>query len=165
VPDGPGMKYCRLEELIVETVKEAGAPHISFNPLTERVCIKQITRVLKDARHDLPEVDIRALVQEVHCDLRNAIQAVQLRLLGQWQAAKGAGSKGPRSKQAATPAASVEMHSRDMGLNFFHALGKILYNKRFNSSGEEIKMGQLCAFLRSCLPYMPAGLSIGMWTP
>ena len=148
VSDGPGTKHCRLEELIVETVKEAGAPHISFNPLTERVCIKEVSRVLKDARHDVPEADVRALVLEVHCDLRNAIQALQLRLVGQRRKAKGAASKGSKGKKAAAGSAAsgiADMHSRDMGLNFFHALGKILYNKRFNSRGELIKVGEQCA--------------------
>ena len=100
--------------------------------------------MLKDARHDVPEADVRALVLEVHCDLRNAIQALQVRLVGQRRKAKGAASKGTKSKKAAAGKAAsgiVDMHSRDMGLNFFHALGKILYNKRFNSLGEQIKVG------------------------
>lgn len=144
VGDGPGAKFCRLEELILDTVKQAGAPHIAFNPLTERMCIKEITRLLKDARHALPEADIRALVQEVHCDLRNTIQALQLRLVGVKRKALGAGSKVTKSKANAGSASRIDMHSRDMSLNFFHALGKILYNKRFSSLGEEIKPGQQC---------------------
>jgi hypothetical protein len=146
------MKFCRLEELVVEAVKEAGAPHISFNPFTERMCIKEATRVLKDASYELPEADIRALVQEVHCDLRNAIQALQLRVLGQRHRTKGTGS---RARKLVGTATAVEAQSRDAGLNFFHALGKILYNKRFNSRGEEIRVGQQCAsprcFLMLCV--------------
>lgn len=129
---------------MVGTVRDAGAPHVSFNPLTERVCVKEANRILKAARYDLPEADVRGLVQEVHCDLRNTIQALQLRLVGQRPKSKGAGAKASKIQTAA----AVEMHSRDMGLNFFHALGRILYNKRFNALGELIKAGEQCAPLR-----------------
>lgn len=64
-------------------------------------------------------------MQESQCDLHNAIQALQLQT---------AGEIGLTSTKGKSTSLSGErgdsQHTRDMGLPIFHALGKILYNKR-----------------------------------
>jgi hypothetical protein len=132
------MRFRNVEQMIVETVKEAGGTHIAFNPFTERVCVKEALRIVKEARGTIQEAEVRAIVQDVHCDLRNAIQALQLHLVGQRHKAVGTRQRGSAACGATCNSLS-EKHARDMGLSLFHALGKILYNKRVNKSGQEIK--------------------------
>lgn len=129
-----------MEQMVVETAKQAGATHITFNPLTERVCLREASRVVKEARQALQESEIRAVVQDVHCDLRNAIQALQLHLAGQKQ--KGGRGKSSSARRGHHQGTIGEKHWRDMGLSIFHALGKILYNKRLNKEGKEVQLQQ-----------------------
>eukprot|EP00892_Ulva_mutabilis_P009836 jgi/Ulvmu1/7224/UM035_0010.1 len=125
VPSGTQHRTQSIEQLIVETATNCGAVHIAFNPITARACMRELKRVAKAERLTTSDMELEMLVEESHCDLRNALQALQLRAIGQNRL---------RGVKSQPPSKVSDKHenrqARDLGLSLFHALGKILYNKK-----------------------------------
>jgi hypothetical protein len=139
---GHGPKRFRnVEHMIVDTLEAAGAAHIHFNPLTERACAKELKRIARAERVMVNDSTLISILHASQCDLFNAIQSLSLHAVGVGRAyTRSRGS----SKHAAGGSAShkiKENQARDIGLNLFHALGKILYNKRFGIDGERVLPG------------------------
>ena len=109
----------------MEIATQNGAVHIPFNPLTSRTCIRELKRIAKAERLTKSDAEIEALVSEAQNDLHNAVQGLQLQAVGDKLRRHVTGP--PKSKESGK---SGELQRRDMGLPIFHALGKILYNKR-----------------------------------
>lgn len=129
--------------MIVETLADAGAEHIRFNPLTSRVCIKELKRIAAEEKLAVNDATLAAIVESSHCDLFNAIQALRIHLLGAAVRATGLGkgakgSGGRKGGKGDKSNVAEGRQVRDMGLDLFHALGKILHNKRFNAAGERV---------------------------
>jgi DNA polymerase III delta prime subunit len=143
-----------MEHMIVDTLKDAGASHIEFNPLTLRACVKQLKRIASAEGMTISDEALAAIAESSRCDLFNAIQSMRLHLLGadvkRTQLGKGT-KKASKSLRDEKTLASARQE-RDMGLHLFHALGKILYNKRFDASGKQVTAPARCAAaaLRQC---------------
>lgn len=122
--------------MIVDTLEAASAAHIRFNPLTERTCLRELKRIAKAEALTVPDAELSAIVQAARCDLHNAIQSLALHAVGAKR------SVGPKRGKAAASKSSGEGRARDIGLNLFHALGKILYNKRLTAEGDFVRRGR-----------------------
>lgn len=117
----------------MDTATRNGAVHIPFNPITARSCLRELRRIAKAEKLNKSDSEIEALVVEAQCDLHNAIQGLQLQAMG--------GNARNHAKVNCDGKYDQQQH-RDMGLPIFHALGKILYNKRGDTEGTD----EGCAF-------------------
>lgn len=144
---GPGQKRFRnLAHMITETLTAAGVQHIAFNQITPRNCVKELKRIAAAEGISITDETLNALVKSSQQDLFNAIQSLRMHVLGTGVsgavlAPGGARSKGARKAAKQAGRADPKRQQRDMGLDIFHALGKILYNKRYNAAGEVVSRG------------------------
>jgi hypothetical protein len=121
-------------------LEDAGAAHIAFNPATKAELSKALLRVAAAEGAALPATAATALAEAARGDIRAAIGSLQLRCAGGGRAAgaaagAGAGKKrkaagGGGSAAGAAGGAGAATWARDDTLSLFHALGKLLYNKR-----------------------------------
>jgi cell cycle checkpoint protein len=131
----------------IACLEEAGAAHIPFNAATKAEVAKALLRVAAAERVPLPQAAAAAIAEAARGDVRAAIGALQLRCAGgggggggadaagskkrRKGAAGGAGGGGAGGAGGAAPAkADAAAWARDDTLSLFHALGKLLYNKR-----------------------------------
>jgi DNA polymerase III delta prime subunit len=152
---GRGHKRFRnLEHMIADTLVKAGAEHIRFNPLTSRACVKVLQHIAGAEGAAASDACLSSIVQSSQCDLFHAIQALRMHVLGQGvqQAAIGRRKRGRGAVRAGTQDLQHNQQTRDMSLDLFHALGKILYNKRYDASGELVQAGARCAPRLDSLP-------------
>jgi cell cycle checkpoint protein len=123
-------------------LEDAGAAHIAFNPATRAEVCKALARVAAAEGAPLPAAHAAALAEAARGDIRAAIGALQLRCAGGGRAAgagAGAGAAAGKKRKAAgggaanggaASGAGAATWARDDTLSLFHALGKLLYNKR-----------------------------------
>ena len=144
--DGVGQSNARGGELMNREVRgvmeSAGAICVNFNPVTSAAMTKAAMRVCEAERFDIPKSDIDALVQASHGDVRSAMQALEFWCYGKHVTFSAASSKTkskrkrePKQAPTAEAIARAQVSSRDQGLGLFHALGKMLYNKRDEDRG------------------------------
>jgi DNA polymerase III delta prime subunit len=129
-----------MEHLIIDTLERAGAQHIRFNALTANVCSRELQRVAKAEGMALGEDDASRLVEASRCDLASAISALQLQAMGR-SPSKATGNTSKKRKKTDAVGNATAWHERDLGLSLFHALGKILHNKRFDENGDRVLPG------------------------
>lgn len=126
------------------------ATTISFNPFTALGIAKALKAVLEKERLALPDAEVTAIAEGANGDLHNAIATLQFVCTGAAPAAapakgrgKAAAPRGTKRKAAGSKAAGTAAAAegedrsargafalRDSSLSLFHALGKLLYNKR-----------------------------------
>ena len=135
--------------MISDSLEAAGAVHLQFNPLTARVCTKELKRIAAAEHAAVPDSVLSSIVESSHCDLFNAIQALRMHLLGAVVARAGIGQsrKAPKGKTEGKGSGGSERLARDAGLDLFHALGKILYNKRYDATGALVRAPARCTAL------------------
>ena len=137
--------------MIIETLIGAGVQHIRFNALTQRACVKELKRIATAEGISIADDTLATIAESSHCDMFNAIQTLRVHVLGTGlrgaALAKGSSGRGRGAKKTTKQAAQADSgrQFRDQGLDLFHALGKILYNKRFNAAGERVQHGPRCA--------------------
>lgn len=130
-----------LHKDLLAAINAAGAGQISFNPVTKPNIQKALQQVSLQAGFSMPADTLTSIADSANGDLRNAIETLQLAAAGasiDTQAVKGQKGKAKRGKKAkAQPSAAAAAASntlpsfgKDTGFALFHALGKILYNKR-----------------------------------
>lgn len=123
-----------------------GSQAISFNPVPPTSIAKHLNQIAAQRGLNIDSAAISSIAQMADGDLRNAVLTLQVTCMGKAYAAaasskapgksrakKGAGSKRDRAGSAAAAqqtAAALAAAQRDIGLNLFHFLGKVLYNKR-----------------------------------
>ncbi|KAK9832070.1 hypothetical protein WJX81_003996 [Elliptochloris bilobata] len=135
---------------LAEAVAAAGAVRIAFNPLTPAFVAKALARVAEAEGLPLAPEAAKALAERCAGDLRAAMEALQLAATGapppppQRKATGARGKSRSRGKAKAEGSAGeaaftallrVADGGRDIGLGPFHALGKLLYNKRLDPEG------------------------------
>lgn len=137
-----------LQDLIAE-LEAARAASISFNPITALSAAKALRAVLAREGLVLPEAELAAICEQAGGDLRNALNTLQFVCTGQAPAdgprpasrprpgtkRKAASDGSAAEAQAAAARARVAFAGRDGMLSLFHALGKLLYNKRKPEAG------------------------------
>lgn len=127
------------------------ATTVSLNPFTPLNIAKALRSILERERRVLPESDIVALSEQANGDLHNAIGTLQFVCTGAdpvvaapapGKQQKGRGTKrkapaagggdevGGQGSKVGGQASKVGYALRDNTLSLFHALGKLLYNKR-----------------------------------
>lgn len=129
------------------------ATTISFNPFTPLNIAKALRGILEKERRVLAEPDIQAIAEQSNGDLFNAISTLQFVCTGvapagaAAPAARGRGRGTKRKAAGGSSAAGAAGESgigresqvgyalRDRTLTLFHALGKLLYNKRQEHGG------------------------------
>jgi DNA polymerase III delta prime subunit len=157
---GKGQRRFRnLEHMIIETLSDAGATHVSFNPLTQRTCIKQLKRIANAEGLAISDEALSAITESSRCDLYNSIQSLWMHAVGmeKKRGLLGKAARGTKGKKAKDEKAlGSSRQQRDMGLHLFHALGKILYNKRFSAAGEQVPVGARCDAALCLCAYMHA---------
>eukprot|EP00887_Chlorella_sp_A99_P000359 scaffold13.g359.t1 len=132
-----------LHKDLVAVPEAAQAASISFNPITALNTAKALRAVLERERLSLPDAEVMAIAELANGDLRNALNTLQFVCTGQAAAPakappkRGAKRKAAGGRDAAAAAAvagaartQVAFAGRDSMLSLFHALGKLLYNKR-----------------------------------
>jgi hypothetical protein len=134
-----------LQELI-SVLEKHDASAIHFNAFTLLNIAKALRAILQNERRSLPEPDLLAVAEQANGDLYNAISTLQFVCTGAAAApppakpARGRGGKrkapaaaasgGAEAASGERQASGVGYASRDSSLSLFHALGKLLYNKR-----------------------------------
>ncbi|KAL4422561.1 hypothetical protein ABPG75_008758 [Micractinium tetrahymenae] len=146
-----------LHKELVAVLEAHRATTISFNPLTPTMIAKALRGILERQRRVLPEADVLAIAEQSQGDLFNAISTLQFVCTGMAPApaaakaapkARGRGAKrkadagsGAGKAAAAAEGAAAEARVgyavRDSTLSLFHALGKLLYNKRLEPGSSQ----------------------------
>ncbi len=131
---------------MLSALESMGSQAISFNPVPPTSIAKHLNQIAAQRSLNIDSAAISSIAQTADGDLRNAVLTLQVMCMGKAyagaasskapgksRAKKGAGSKRDRAGSAAAAqqtAAALAAAQRDMGLNLFHFLGKVLYNKR-----------------------------------
>ena len=128
---------------LIAVLEAQRATTVSLNPFTPLNIAKALRGILERERRALAEADVVALAEQANGDLHNAIGTLQFVCTGAAAAAavppaklKGRGAKRKAPAPAAGAAEGGQQQSkvayalRDNTLSLFHALGKLLYNKR-----------------------------------
>ena len=118
-------------------LEDAGAAHIAVNPATKSELAKAVMRIAVAEGTPVTQAAAGALADSARGDIRAAVAALQMRLVGA-ASGSGAGGGGGRKRgrgaekgaTAADKGAAAAWGARDDTLSLFHALGKLLYNKR-----------------------------------
>ncbi|KAK9814703.1 hypothetical protein WJX72_010168 [[Myrmecia] bisecta] len=127
-----------LHKELMGVLDAAGAAHISFNPFTTPNISKALTRIAAEEGYSLASADVAGMADSAGGDLHNAVATLQLVCTGKagrpaapGNAAKKGKGRGRKTK-AAEPESTLQSSgvARDQSLTIFHALGKVLYNKR-----------------------------------
>ncbi|KAL4424733.1 hypothetical protein ABPG77_000076 [Micractinium sp. CCAP 211/92] len=142
-----------LHKELVAVLEAHQAATISFNPLTPTMIAKALRGILERERRALPEADVLAIAEQSQGDLFNAISTLQFICTGVAPTAtaaraapKSRGRGAKRKADAGTAAASaggaegeprLGYALRDSTLSLFHALGKLLYNKRLEPGSSQ----------------------------
>mmetsp|Transcript_17563 Transcript_17563/g.52740 ORF Transcript_17563/g.52740 Transcript_17563/m.52740 type:complete len:844 (-) Transcript_17563:602-3133(-) len=132
-----------LHKDLLAALEGCGVERMRFNPITTAAAAKCLTAIAAAECRELPALEAKQLAADSAGDLRNAISMLQLLLCGTvpvdaLKSKKGAAAKRKRGKAAGTeaPPRSTAFTGRDAGLTLFHALGKLLYNKRVEDGPE-----------------------------
>lgn len=145
---GPGRMIQDLELAL----EHGGATKIVFNPLTSKSIMKTLTKIWTAEYHSLPPEWLSYISESSEGDLRHAINSLQFYCLSQASDNWDQGSfeypglpkvKSKKHKQKKVAQSSILSSSfpeltdnvkssmgRDGILSIFHALGKVLHNKR-----------------------------------
>ncbi|CAD7701129.1 unnamed protein product [Ostreobium quekettii] len=134
---------------VLEALQRLGVPHIHFNPVTQPNAVKAMERILDIEGMTVEKQVLRHILAGAKGDLKNAVHTLQVAVTG-LKPDYGGRRKAKRKKGCQMGVLHMEVDrlasiQRDAQLSVFHALGKILYNKRENDKGGSA----LCA--RTCL--------------
>ena len=162
-PAGTGLTARR----IVAAMEAAGAATVAFNPATAPKLVRALAAVATAERVAVDDAELAAIATAAEGDVRCAIASLQMFAAGRGGTAgaragaeaggeprsgkrkapagarRGAAADGDggsaRSDPATGPrdATAADGARRDRGLSVFHALGKILYNKRDDVGEDE----------------------------
>jgi hypothetical protein len=132
-----------LHKDVVALLDSLGAATITFNPITTNALSKALMALAAAEGVDLPQPAAAAIAQAADGDLRNAMQNLQVYSGCAAKAAPAAPAKGGRKRAAAGAARGkaaaadegqqqrlAAQVGRDQRLSLYHALGKLLHNKR-----------------------------------
>ncbi|KAL6766823.1 hypothetical protein ACKKBG_A37505 [Auxenochlorella protothecoides x Auxenochlorella symbiontica] len=158
---GPGAasETTGLPRALSVELATAGVPSLSLNPITAANCLKVLRQVLQRQGSSLAEEQLRSVAESCGGDLSNALATLRFCMLGASccppatapapaQLKRKRGSRGAAIRAAAVaapppgPQPSALGAARDASLGTFHALGKVLYNRR-DAAGEEGERGPL----------------------
>ena len=142
--------YFPLPQELVAVLEARRATTIFFNPFTPANTAKALHAILAHERRALPDADVAAIAEQCGGDLHNAISTLQFVCTGAAVAApaprgRGGVTKGKAAAGGATAGVGgsggagergVGYALRDSTLSLFHALGKLLYNKRLDSGAD-----------------------------
>ncbi|ORX92916.1 Rad17-domain-containing protein [Basidiobolus meristosporus CBS 931.73] len=115
---------------------------ISFNPIAPTFLKKALKQIVdleySQSQQQLTAKDVEAIVAQSNGDIRNALNGLQFLCLGD-HIPEAIGplvknSKGKAKFDKSKDPNSVPLFSKESNLNLFHAIGKILYNKRVDHS-------------------------------
>ncbi|DBA67986.1 TPA: hypothetical protein ACH3X2_014019 [Trebouxia sp. C0005] len=131
-----------LHKELLAAINAAGAAHISFNAVTKANMDKALQQACAESGIQVPGEVVTGIADSASGDLRNGLQTLQLAAVGlplqgtgiktsKAQAKRGKKNKAEAAVSAATATSGSQVScGKDTGLALFHALGKILYNKR-----------------------------------
>lgn len=150
-----GLSFAKSKDLAMMLESKA-SKIIQFNPVTELKISKILTHILEAEDCSAPpNLSVEKIARDADGDLRHAISTLQFVCLGMQKTKnaiikKGSAGKKRRKKEsecqvgsdlygtaATVPSTLDRMISRDHSLNMFHALGKLLYNKRCRGHSNE----------------------------
>ncbi|CAK0786199.1 hypothetical protein CVIRNUC_009412 [Coccomyxa viridis] len=125
----------------IQTALEAsGVAHISCNPITANNAAKALLRAAEAEQMPLSKEQAQSIAEAASGDLRNAMKMLQLLALGHSPAEAVSRPRKKRNKKAKLGGAGMRIPDldveRDTRLDSFHAIGKLLYNKRDASSSQ-----------------------------
>jgi hypothetical protein len=164
----PSPEPPRLQDILA-AVDSLGCQTISFNPVPPTSITKHLKAIAAQRGLSADPATLASVAQAADGDLRSAVLTMQMMFTGRGgtggggggaaaaagaiqRAKRGAGGAGKRGRaaaqdgaQAAATAASLAAAHKDMGLNLFHFLGRVLYNKREGDEGEEEGAGAAAA--------------------
>lgn len=131
-----------LHKDLIRGLEGCGIRQLHLNPITTAAVAKCLSGIAAAECQELSAAEAKQLAAESGGDLRSAVAMLQLRLCGTAPVAALKGKKGTKAKrkrgaataEAASAPRSTALSARDSGLSLFHALGKLLYNKRLNDS-------------------------------
>uniref|UniRef100_A0A061QSZ1 Cell cycle checkpoint protein n=1 Tax=Tetraselmis sp. GSL018 TaxID=582737 RepID=A0A061QSZ1_9CHLO len=163
-----------LHKELLSALDEAGIHVVSLNPITSRNAAKALRGIARKMGIVLAERSAAEMAEASGGDLRNAIESLQLHLLGHRQLREPSGAEvgrpgAKRRRAAAGAAVSIDrggaaVSGMDSGLSLFHALGKLLHNKRGDPADLASDTApQLCRNHREAEP-APASSSVGSAT-
>ncbi|KAK9720091.1 RFC checkpoint protein Rad17 [Basidiobolus ranarum] len=121
-------------------LKSPFVQRISFNLIAPTFLKKALKRILdleySQSSHQLDTNEVDAIVAQSNGDIRNALNGLQFICLGD-QMPRSIGitikdSKGKTKFDKTKDPNSVPLFSKESNLNLFHAVGKVLYNKRID---------------------------------
>lgn len=132
-----------LPKDLARSLEQAHPTVISFNPVTAINAAKALRAVLDREGLELPDDQVKAIAEQAGGDLRCALNTLQLvcsgrpvdRAAAAGKAKKGKGSKRKQAPSGGSGGSAPSYAGRDGGLGLFHALGKLLYNKRLPPGG------------------------------
>ena len=149
---GGGVGHVLSSRRLSPAMEAAGALVLAFNPATQAKLAKALAAVARAEGLDVTPARLAEIAAAAEGDVRCAIGTLQLMASGRTSdpgsaaaaaAAAGAGKKRRTKKErdaaaaaggdgagTITSAADAGVGRRDTSLSLFHALGKILYNKR-----------------------------------
>lgn len=145
-----GAASCRSHSLhkdIQAVLDDVQAEAFTLNPITPPNTCKVLDAILQREKACLSQYEVQAIAEQSQGDLANAISTLQFVCKGGKAAlapapkGKGTKRKASRTRAAAQQGAGAQEESishlawRDSTLSMFHALGKLLYNKRQGQQG------------------------------
>ena len=166
---------------IAAAMEAAGAATVAFNPATAPKLVKALAAVAAAERVDVDDAGLAAIAAAAEGDVRCALASLQMFAAGRSGTEGGrarAEERGrPRSRKRKAPAAAprggddaasnpdppdaaaADGARRDRGLSVFHALGKILYNKRDLLTAREDEADAKTTHENGSLPVRPVPTS------
>ncbi|BBN05617.1 cell cycle checkpoint protein [Marchantia polymorpha subsp. ruderalis] len=134
---------------IIQALERGGAKKVAFNPITVNAILKVLKKVQLIEKSKAPLESLTSIAENCLGDIRQALASLQFLCLGldsraprssNWDPGGGDAwsfeTKLPSNDCKALTQSNVPetptLGDRDLSLSLFHALGKILHNKRFN---------------------------------
>ncbi|BDA49102.1 Cell cycle checkpoint protein RAD17 [Coccomyxa sp. Obi] len=139
-PDDRGSAWHGLHKELQAALNVVGVAQISCNPITDNNAAKALQRVAAAEGMPLSKEQALSIAHNAAGDLRSALDMLQLLCTGVQPLppqSKTRKRKAKGSKQAEPELHMPELASvRDVALDPFHAIGKLLYNKRAEDGSE-----------------------------
>ncbi|KAK3266527.1 hypothetical protein CYMTET_24856, partial [Cymbomonas tetramitiformis] len=134
VGDKQGIALAEVEEALAA----GGSFTIAFNAVTARNLTEALRSMAQKLAWQVNAKELGRIAEAARGDVRHALQSVHLRMGGMVPrggiASRGAGARKKRRLQSRAGSATMEEGwrggVRDTSYNTFHAIGKLLYNKR-----------------------------------
>jgi len=120
--------------------------HITVNPVPNTVIMKTLKKFMATRKCTAKSSDLEMITQAAQGDLRSALLSLSFHLMTTTQITKVSrlDEKRRKSKRSRFDSAEVELLladavGKDFALGTFHAVGKILYNKRLEDGSQKTK--------------------------